>query len=432
MYMQRVILTFMIMVCLITVFMVVMTGCNFEKGAAPLWKADNTRNKTVIISDLHLGISDEYTETLKNRSLLVDFLKKLENTKDVRELVIDGDFLDEWFLPVYYPAYSDQNKFYEDTIANNQEVIDELNKIAEKGIKLVYIPGNHDITQGAEVLQNAIPKIVQVSDVQGLGTYYTGDKNEIAIEHGHRYDVFSAPDTVSNAELCGNDDTIFPAGYFYARYAATWVLEGRPQVKRDLPVITNVPDPTDIDQYGAYLYYSVLKNVTGNITPNEGLEEEIFKMHVSGFDDDYTYLDFYPVEQEDGTISAPVLFRNIQRTWDERQKLNQVKFPTPFNEAVLGTVDWDYYFTQAKKQYLENPEEAVDIVVFGHTHAPGIYTTDSGKKYINSGTWVDHNTVYPDAERTFVVITTGEQNTAVLYSYAEDGSIKDIGTAAAE
>ena len=29
--------------------------------------------------------------------------------------------------------------------------------------------------------------------------------------------MFSAPDTLTNAELCGNDDTILPAGYFYAR-----------------------------------------------------------------------------------------------------------------------------------------------------------------------------------------------------------------------
>ena len=86
------------------------TGCT-PKGAAALWNVGDTRDKIVIISDIHLGIEDKYTETLKNRPLLIEFLKRLQSTTDVRELVIAGDFLDEWFLPVYYPSYTDQRQF---------------------------------------------------------------------------------------------------------------------------------------------------------------------------------------------------------------------------------------------------------------------------------------------------------------------------------
>ncbi len=397
------------------------------EDASPLWEAGATRDKIVVISDIHLGIDDRYTETLENRPLLIAFLHRLHHTTDVRELIIAGDFLDEWFLPVYYPSYTDQNRFYRDVIATNQSVIDELNKVIESGIKLVYVPGNHDMTLEADVLQEAIPGIVQARDAAGLGSYYTGDRNEIVIEHGHRYDVFSAPDTVSNAELCGNDDTILPAGYFYARYAATWVLEGRPTVEKDLPVVTVVPDKSDADQYGAYIYYSLLKGISEKMTPNEGLDEKIFDMQISGFDDAYTYLDFYPTQQADGTISAPVLFQNIQRTWAERQMVNNVKVPNSFVEAVAGTLDWEYYFRQAKAQYLENPNESVDVVVFGHTHVPALQDAGDGKYYINEGTWIDHNTDYPDATRTFAVISTGEQDLVQLYRFMEDGSLKDIG-----
>ena len=45
---------------------------------------------------------------------------------------------------------------------------------------------------------------------------------------------------------------------------------------------------------------------------------------------------------------------------------------------------------------------------------------------INDGTWIDHNTDRPDATRTFAVITTGEEVTAGLYRYMEDGSVSDI------
>lgn len=401
-------------------------GCAPKSSTAALWEAGNTRNKIVVISDIHIGIDDKYAETVANRPLLINFLKGLQGTKDVRELVIDGDFLDEWFLPVDYPSYTDEQQFYRDVIKNNQGIIDELNKVIDSGIKLVYIPGNHDMTQENDVLQEAIPKIVQIRDAKGLGTYYTGDRNEIAIEHGHRYDVFSAPDTVTNAELAGNNDTILPAGYFYARYAATWVLQGRPKVEKNLPVVTTVPDQSDADQYGAYIYYKILRDISARMTPNQGIDEKIFDIHMAGLDDSYTYLDFYPAQQADGTISAPVLFKNIQRTWEERQKINQVKVPNSFLEAVSGTLNWEYYFKQAKVQYLENPNENVDVVVFGHTHVPEYRAMDNGKYYINEGTWIDHNTDYPEASRTFAVITTGEKTTAELYKFEEDGSITDI------
>lgn len=81
------------------------------KVGAPLWEAGGKRDKIVVVSDIHLGIEDKYTETLKNLPLLIDFLQRVQNTRDVRELVIDGDFLDEWFLPVYYPSYTDQYSF---------------------------------------------------------------------------------------------------------------------------------------------------------------------------------------------------------------------------------------------------------------------------------------------------------------------------------
>lgn len=403
-------------------------GCtkkNEENNISALWEAGTTRDKIIVISDIHLGIEDIYTETLKNRPLLINFLKRLQKTSDVRELIIAGDFLDTWYLPVYYPKYTDENKFYRDVIANNQAVIDEFNNVIDSGIKLVYVPGNHDMTLEADILQTAIPNIVQARDVKGLGAYYTGDRNEIVIEHGHRYDAFSAPDSFSNKELCGNDNTILPAGYIYARYAATWVLEGKPEVAKNLPVISEIPDTNDIDQHGAYVYYNILKGISEHITPNEGLDQKIFDIRVAGFNDVYSYLDFYPVLQEDGTISAPVLFKNIQRTWDARQNANNVKVKSTFVQAALGAINPTYFYEQAKNQYLENTNENVDVVVFGHTHVPSYKTETNGKIYLNSGTWVDDNTD-AKATRTFAVITTGTSNTTSLYQYSDTDSISDI------
>ncbi len=389
----------------------------------PLWEAGCVRNKIVTISDLHVGIDDNYAETVENRPLLIEFLQRLQQTKDVRELVIAGDFLDAWYVPVSYPAYTDEVQFYKGVIANNKALMDEFKRVIDSGIKLVYVPGNHDMTLLPETLQEAIPGIVQVSDAQGLGTYYTGDRREIAIEHCHRYDVFSAPDRITNKELCGNDNTILPAGYFYARYGATWVSEDFPVVEKHYPEITTIPDETDTDQYGAFLYYSVIANISKDITPVEPLEEKIFKMRIAGFNDDYTFLDFYPQQQEDGIYGK--LYKNIQRTWEQRQVQNHVMKPNSFVDAVSGTILWDYYFNQAKDQYLLNEDEAVDVVVFGHTHVPKYINVSDGKYYINDGTWVDNNTEDPTT-RTFAVITTGTRDSVELYMYQPNGTLTDI------
>lgn len=190
--------------------------------------------------------------------------------------------------------------------------------------------------------------------------------------------------------------------------------------------MAKIPNENNVDQYGAYLYYLTLKDISNRMTPYESLDQKIFDIKIAGFDDSYTYLDFYPSQQEDGTISAPVLFKNIQRTWEQRQKINKVKVPNDFIEAVKGTLNWDYYFKQAKVQYLENPQEHIDVVVFGHTHVPVFQEIKNSKYYINSGTWIDHNTDYPEASRTFAVITTGQKDVSTLYKYNEDGTIGDV------
>ena len=406
-------------------------------NAKPLWAPGQTRDKIVVISDIHLGIEDRYSEARHNRPLLVHFLQCLRNTTDVRELVIGGDFLDEWYLPVWYPAYTDQTAFYEAVVANNRDVFDELNDLIDHGIRVVYVPGNHDLTLEAEVLQRAVPRLIQArdDDAQGLGVYYTGDRDEIVVEHGHRYDVFSAPDTLTNEPLCGNKgNTILPAGYFYARYAATWVLEGKPVVAKNLPTISVAPPRSDVDQFGAYLYHEVLKGVSGRMTPTAAPEENIFYMRINGFNDAYSYLDFYPAQEADGTITAPVLFRHIQRTWDGRQAANNVKVPSTFIEAVSGAVNSDFYHRQAKAQYLEHPDEAVEVVVFGHTHVP-MRVVENGKCYLNSGTWIDDNTEngpekntqFAGAERTFAVITTGPVTRAAVFSFVQEGDVRDLG-----
>lgn len=146
---------------------------------------------------------------------------------------------------------------------------------------------------------------------------------------------------------------------------------------------------------------------------------------IIGLSVEVAILDFYPVQEEDGTISAPILYRNIQRTWAERQIINNVNVPNSFIQAAAGALSSKYFSNQAKAQYIENSDENVSIVVFGHTHNTILDSFGDGKYYVNAGTWIDENGKTPEKMRTFTVIETGETNTVGLYKYDDDGSLED-------
>jgi len=84
------------------------------------------RSVVVIISDIHLGMDDRYAEIQKNRAPLIDFLQKLRRAPNIKELVIAGDFLDEWFIPANTDTYAgkSQKEFAQAVAANNKEVIE--------------------------------------------------------------------------------------------------------------------------------------------------------------------------------------------------------------------------------------------------------------------------------------------------------------------
>lgn len=401
------------------------SAATINSASKPLWNAGNTANKIVVISDLHLGVDDKISETVTNRKYLVNFLKGLQATKNVRELVISGDFLDDWFLPLSYPTYSDTQGFYKKAIANNQVVFDELNKVMDKGIKVVYVPGNHDMLLKADTLIKAMPKLTFVG-ADGLGAYITGDRNEIAIEHGNRYDIFSAPDTVDNADIT-NENRILPPGYFYARIAASWVLQGKPPIKKDFPEITSIPSKTDTDQFGAYMNYLLWNGTLNRFTNIERFDDRVFDLKIAGYNGKYSVQDIYPVLQADGKISSPLMFKNFQRSWDERQTINGVNAKSSFIEAATAAATGDSTNYFPKQEELQYADQDIDVVVFGHTHYPLVKKFDNGITTVNDGTWIDDNTSYPGGlSRTFAVITTGKSTTAAVYTYETDGKIKNV------
>ena len=405
---------------------------NYMLNLAGNTALNNTRSQIVVVSDIHLGVNDAFAETQKNRTALVNFLTQIKNSPNVAELVIAGDLLDGWFIPMDYLLPDSQSTFFDSVAANNQSIIDAINTIIAAGqIKVTYIPGNHDLLLTEADLQRILPGINQArDDVQGLGAYITGRNSEIVIEHGHRYNFFCAPDQISNRDITNNNSSILPPGYFFTRIATSSVIEGHPSSTNTFPDVT--ADKNNASQFGYYLYYETWKGILTTLPVTESFSDKAIKTNIDGYAQDIAINDLLPQQNtKDGLIDVN-LYKGVQDTWDKRQTLNGVKVKIPVDIAITQASAYSFTDAQAKAQYFD-VDASKRIVVFGHTHGACILPFANLKEqktiYANSGTWIDNAQGYPTM--TFVVITPPQSGSAIeivnLYKYSLDDTITQWG-----
>lgn len=395
---------------------------------------NNERSLVVCISDIHLGANDSYSEITKNREALVNFLNQIRTSPNVKELIIVGDLIDEWFIPMNLETFNGktQRDFVKSVAFNNKPVIDAFNNIInDNNVKVTYVPGNHDILIDYDDIQSIMPGVNQARDVKGLGSYTPKDIPETIIEHGHRYNFYCAPDP-SNRHIT-QSDSILPPGYFFTRMATSSVVQGRPKRDEDLPVVTK--NELGTDQYRYFLYWNVWKGLVTDFPVHEGLDEKIINTNLDGFTDYYAINDFLPYQESENDIIKTNLFDGIIENWDERQDNNLVPVKIPIEDAVLRGALASFLDDQSNVQFFNNPVSDKRIVIFGHSHEARIITSLNEKQeknvYVNSGTWIDKN----KCTMTFVVITPQKSNESApsyvsLYQYSQDGEIKKLGSQA--
>ena len=242
------------------------------------------RNMIVIISDIHLGADLAYAECEENLPALEKLLRQIKESPNVKELVIAGDLIDEWFIPATIDPYQgqDQVNFIQRVATTNKGVFDLINNIIQEGkIRVTYVPGNHDLTVTEESIESVLPGINQARDpMLGLGTYSPVGYPQIAIEHGHRYNFFCAPDPISNQDIAPG--TISPPGYFFTRIAALHVAQGYPAAIDILPNVT--PNTNgDISQNLLYAYWKVWEKTLLKFSINNRFDEDIIVTNFDGF-----------------------------------------------------------------------------------------------------------------------------------------------------
>lgn len=399
-------------VCLLGILFVGLTSCGNSgtqnQAIDPFSNGGKERNMIVVISDIHLGADLAYAECNKNLEPLEELLKRLKKSPNVKELVIAGDLLDEWFVPATVDTYQgkDQADFVKRIATANKGVIDALNSIInEKKILVTYVPGNHDLTVTAESVALILPGINQKRDPElGLGTYSPADYPTIAIEHGHRYNFFCAPDPISNQDIAPG--TIMPPGYFFTRLAALHVSQKRPIAADVVPVVTRNASGNQ-SQDLLFAYWKLWEWSINLFTIENKFDENIFVTNVNGLTGTYSVNDLLPFQKTAGGLIDVNLYKGIQDTWDQRQLHNRVDVNIPVQQAIANASSATETDDMAKIQYFLNPDSDKRIVIFGHSHVPVIVTSEdnNGQKsiYANSGTWIDHNPNKTTAN--FIVIT---------------------------
>lgn len=394
----------------------------------PFNNGSNERNMIVVISDLHLGADLTYAECKNNLGALEKLINQIHASVNVKEIVIAGDLIDEWFVPATTNTYQgiDQADFVKRLALTNKGVFDALNSIIQEGVILVtYVPGNHDLTITAANIESILPGISQSRDNSlGLGTYSPAGCPVIAIEHGHRYNFFCAPDPLSNQNIAPG--TILPPGYFFTRIAALAVKQGMPAPGDTTPVVS--PNISGGESQDLLFRYWEEWNITTHLFPiTNRYDEDIIVTNVNGFSGSYSVNDLIPFQSApDGLISVN-LFDGIQDNWETRQTLNNVPVHTATSRAidsVNSSLETDY---QANLQYFMNPDSDKRIVVFGHTHQPKILTSQNYNNekciYANSGTWIDDNP--KQTTMHFIVITpqnvdVSSQTFVKLYNFESE------------
>ena len=393
--------------------------------------ADEPKELTVVItSDWHIGDARSaklgWSSVTKNNARIAKFLQSLYDTKDEWDvLVLNGDIFEFWRSPAdtYMQADEDGNimstaQYIKQIVAYNQSVFDNLQKLRDAGKEIVYLNGNHDMSLTTSDIEEALPGLFNLqyitADAPGLGLYEP--VQNLAIEHGHRYEYFNAPDPLVRNNLPSLPETFnLASGMFITKIDATKAQSktttaqakdtnakaARCQALRQqlMDIIDKrnnttaaIDDETTVSQNKnavlmAWLLIAAVEGINPknkNLTMNVGL---------AGYNDSFTWDYYFP---DISTQAGPKLYDNswLPSVWEDRCRINKTPFTPDFLISVAAAQIMELCDSFAIQQRLSNPLLPTAVCVFGHTHEKIVRQHTNPVKgdvlYLNIGAWLDN------------------------------------------
>jgi UDP-2,3-diacylglucosamine pyrophosphatase LpxH len=120
--------------------------------------------RSIWLSDIHLGTS------FSKANELLAFIKAHET----EQIILVGDIIDIWGLKSSW--------YWSDT---HSKVIQKLIKLSSKGVRIIYIPGNHD-----ELFRDYVNMNFGQIEIKERIEYRTQEGKRLLVVHGDQYDVF--------------------------------------------------------------------------------------------------------------------------------------------------------------------------------------------------------------------------------------------------
>lgn len=377
------------------------------------------RNTTVFISDIHINVNAAYSWiSPAHLAHLTQFLLETNQRSDVAELVIMGDLVDDWVVPVQEAPNS-----FEDILSDpvNKGVVNALQALCRNpAIKVTYLTGNHDLLswqkENKAVLNRYFPEMEIVSEYPGYGAW---SKDRVVwAEHGHRYCLFNA------ADVWNEKPSQLPLGYFMARLAATASVNQH-QVINTLDLIRDLASKSE-GQLLEYIRNGGWTQGMPHTRIAKGIHDNaLIKLIYYGeaaWSNTQPH-DVYIMNHLDGFKTNPSVwsvgrsYGDILSRWPSRQGRvpGVVAFWDDLGQLANAA---DILFTMPP--WLQGDYPFVPkIILFGHTHRALFQNNAAdGTIYVNTGTWIDNK---PMTYAEIATTVSGNQTTynVSLYDYGE-------------
>ena len=319
------------------------------------------RTKRIYISDVHMGAGRSLKPNTTNvydwlgpkeAENFAGFLKYLSTSEDVREIILLGDTMDNWVCPVdeVPPTFDEIIK-----ASHNKNIVKYLGLLAaHKEVKLIYMPGNHDMSITKAFIEENFPEIVFGGTAANKSVYRT---SRLLAEHGSAYAMFNAPDPINNP------GSRLPLGYFITRV-----------------VTTKAAKTGSADRH----YWKYIDDFLELLGPQK-LPESVFEALLEEADlPEDVKIEMYPV----GGKSHRVCARDVKERYAKLYEQWQSHYGSGMAfKAVMAEIGYlgDLADTLSKKS-------DTNIIIFGHSHDSEL-DKDSwfveDRIYANCGAWCD-------------------------------------------
>lgn len=319
----------------------------------------------------------KYVHEKALKSVLSYITSKGKNVKDV---VILGDFFDNWMYERNAKIPS-PSEIVSNCIDANKDVFEPGNEgnfidmMEAIGGDFYYINGNHDMEIGVDAINQAFHKYNPSKKVKGeqdpkKNIAYHSTDGVVYGEHGHTHSLLCKVDVNEKNKIAP-----LPLGYFISRFVAN--IAKNQVVQEDLKSVAEIPDSGN-PTFGIVKKHldAILKKLND---PNLG-EFAHTLLSLLGVIDDQDSLKNTNFNMADGIV----LNGEEASTYYEWLKIMQVFNPFSEEGRQFYEADLNNSLDNVGRNLCDIDRH--NVVIMGHTHVPKIMKRlEGGRIYANTG-----------------------------------------------